>query len=76
MAVGGVANAEEPSQPPTPRSIFTESVTVTFAGMEEALQSATIHMLEKQAKAGLEIATPAADLAEMAADAVAGLVTR
>lgn len=77
IAVSGVANAEESSQPPTPRSAFAESITVTFAGMEEALQSATISMLEKQVQAGLKIATPAAsNLAGIAADAVATFAGR
>lgn len=73
FAVSSFASAGERDQPPAPQSAFEESITVTFAGMEEALQSATINMLEKQVQAGLEIATP---LAGIAADAVATFVAR
>ena len=77
FAVSGFVTAGESNQPPTPQSAFEESITVTFAGMEEALQSATINMLEKQVQAGLEIAAPSAsDLAGIAASAVATFAAR
>ena len=77
FAVSGFATAGEGNQPPAPRSAFEESITVTFAGMEEALQSATVNMLEKQVQAGIEIAVPSAtNLAGIAAGAVATFVAR
>lgn len=77
FAVSGFATAGESNQPPAPQSAFEESITVTFAGMEEALQLATINMLEKQVQAGLEIAAPSAsDLAGIAASAVATFAAR
>lgn len=77
FTVSGLTTAGESNQPPAPQSVFEESITVTFAGMEEALQSATINMLEKQVQAGLEIAVPSAtDLAGIAADTVATFVAR
>lgn len=48
VAVSGLATAEPSTRLPVLAPVFEDSITVTFSGLEEALQKATLTMFDSQ----------------------------